>query len=126
MVWLFHSPVTVWEEGDLYLAQDGYYLSSRRLEEGQGGRQHPPVVFFLAPVLVPDVEGDNEDNDDDGGEEHHPHDEEGGAGHSGAVGQGRRCTLHPEPQGQGSDMERLTGGYIVDGGLKSVLRIHDI
>ncbi len=47
---------------------------------------------------MPDVEGDNEDNDDDGGEEHHPHDEERGAGHCGAVGQGRRCTLHPAPE----------------------------
>ncbi len=47
---------------------------------------------------MPDVEGDNEDNDDDGGEEHHPHDEEGGAGHRGAVGQGRRRTLHPAPE----------------------------
>jgi hypothetical protein len=59
---------------------------------------------------VPDVEGDNENNDDDGGEEHHPHDEEGGAGHCGAVGQGRRCTLHPAPEEQGSDMEKVTGG----------------
>ncbi len=48
---------------------------------------------------MPDVEGDKEDNDDDGGEEHHSHDEEGGAGHrGGAVGQGRRCTLHPAPE----------------------------
>ncbi len=60
--------------------------------------QTAPCGISLAPVLVPDVEGDNENDDDDGGEEHHPHDEEGGAGHSGAVGQGRRCTLHPTPE----------------------------
>ncbi len=63
MVWLFHSPVTIWEGGDLYLALGDYYLSLRRLEEGQTA----PCGIFLAPVLVPDVEGDNEDNDDDGG-----------------------------------------------------------
>jgi hypothetical protein len=43
-----------------------YYLSLRRLEEGQEA-QTAPCDIFLAPVLVPDVEGDNEDNDDDGG-----------------------------------------------------------
>jgi hypothetical protein len=68
---------------------------------GERGQTAHPCGIFLAPVLVPDVEGYNEDNDDDGGKEHHPHDEEGGAGHSGAVGQGRRCALHPAPEGQG-------------------------
>jgi hypothetical protein len=74
-----------------------------RLEEGQGARGGDSALWYFSrvPVLVPDVEGDKEDNDDDGGEEHHPHDEEGGAGHRGAVGQGRRRTLHPAPEGQG-------------------------